>query len=246
MSANPLPHYDWQEPARLQELDSDCAVESTEWMLYSWGRTPGDDWLEQSMLAAGVWHPDVGLCDASGAQLAAWLNAEYGGPEYGFHASNNASVSFDDVASEIRMLKHPVAIGGRAWYHWSGCRNYDEATDTLMLANPAPGWQGIQQAMSRADWARLGPWSLVRLQHPAAEEGVVGPPAEEIDYTPWEPVIGSGILELMAQDGATPAGPSTFLPLGQMPALIEEAYATNGTRYAWLLNESRGYRYRPD
>jgi lysozyme len=180
-----LPTYNPKEPPHIQETDADCAVESIEWCLYSWGRTPDDDWLEQSMQAAGVWSPAVGLHDATGAGLAVWLNDEYG--EFGYIATNEPSVGFDDVAAEAGTRRHPLAIGGRAWYHWSAVAGYDAATDLLRLRNSAPGYKGVYQTLNRSQWASLGAWSMVRLTHPEAEAaaapaaGVGGP-----DVASWQ------------------------------------------------------------
>lgn len=244
MTATQLPQYDWTEPARLQEHDWDCSVESIEWCLYAWGRAPDDDWLEQTMIAEGVVSPELGCLDASGAGLAAFVNRHYG--EYGYLAENDSDVSFDDVRAEAGATKHPIAVGGRGWYHWSGCRNYDLGTDQIILANPAPGWKGIHQAIGRADWDRLGPWSMVRVTHPAAEGNVDPPP--EYDYSFWQEggKVGSGLIDMMRVDGVYPAQDySTWLPLGRMPAQIESCYGTNGTEYIWLLTESRGFRHAP-
>lgn len=242
MSTNALPVYDPNEPYHPQENDWDCSVESTEWALYSWGRSPADDWIEQSMIDAGVVDPAVGLCDASGAGLAAWVNQEYG--EYGHVASNQNPVSFDDLAAEAATLSHPIMAGGRSWYHWTGVRGYDARRGVLLLANPAPGWMGIYQELSRADFERLGSWSMVRLTHPAAEGA--DPPSTEVDYTPWEGYVGSGLLELMKADDTVPAqAMSTWLPLGAPAADVEQCYGENGTLYSWLLNPNRGYRHPP-
>lgn len=173
----PLPQYDQQEPAILQNHDWDCSEESTRWCLYAYERTPDDSWMEASMIAAGVVDPSVGCTDASGAGLASWVNAQYS--EYGYLAANNPSVSFDEVAQEASQGLHPLAIGGRDWYHWSGVRGYDALLDRLELANPAPGYQGIYQSLSRSQFAQLGPFSLLRVTHPEAESGGSsgGPPA---------------------------------------------------------------------
>jgi hypothetical protein len=245
--SEPLPTYDPNEPARLQENDWDCSAESIEWCLYAWGRTPDDNWIEDSMIAAGVISPEIGCLDASGAGLADWLNDEYG--EFGYLASNEPSVSFDDVAWEAGLKKHPLAIGGRGWYHWSGVRGYQPETDALLLANPAPGWQGVYDTITRSDWARLGTWSMVRLTHPASEG--LGPPDPNLpllDYSWWleDGKVGTGLIEMMSEDGTLPAQEySTWLPLGRHPAQIEECIAQDGTVYRWLLTGNRGFRYRP-
>jgi len=52
---------------------------------------------------------------------------------------------------------------------------------------------------------------------------------------------------MMAQDLTYPAQTSsTWLPLGQNVADVEEAYGANGIRYVWLLRVSKGLRFSPD
>jgi hypothetical protein len=66
-------------------------------------------------------------------------------------------------------------------------------------------------------------------------------------YAAWSGLVGSGLLELLAQDNALPAqSRSTWLPLGSTPADVEEVYGDNGTRYTWLLGPNVGLRFRPD
>jgi hypothetical protein len=237
----PLPSYNPNEPPHPQENAWSCSQDAAEWALWAYGRQPDDDWMEQSMIDAGVINPAVGLTDASGLGLAQWLNVEY--EEFGYEASNQDPVLFDQVAAEAAEGKHPLMIGGRAWGHWSGCSGYDAASDLLILKNPAAGWQGVYQTLSRQQFAALGPFSLVRVTHPEAEGEIdVSPP----DYSPWEGRIGSGLLELMKADGVLPAQDyATWLPLGRQPAQIEEAIAEDGTVYRWLLATNAGYRYRP-
>jgi lysozyme len=172
VSSTALPVYDWTEPAILQNHDWDCSEESIRWCLTAYGRTPDDSWMESSMIAAGVVDPAVGCTDASGAGLAAWVNDEYG--EYGYRATNQVGVSFDALAAEAGRHVHPLAIGGGNWYHWSGLRSYDEIMDRLVLANPAPGWHGVYQTMTREQFAAQGPFNVVRVTHPEAESGSGG------------------------------------------------------------------------
>lgn len=240
-----LPIYDAIEPAQAQDQDFDCSQQSASWQLWSYSRTPDDDWMEQSMIANGVMSSALGLLDASGAGLAGWLNDQYG--EFGYVSSNDGEVSFDDVATEAATGKHPVQIGGRSWGaggHWSGCRGYDAATDTLLLANPANGYDTVYQTMTRSQWADRGPWSLVRLTHPAAE---ADPPPDPPPVNGGENGgIGSGLLAMMAADGTMPAQrSSTWLPLGVTPSDVEQAYGVNGVLYYWLLGPNQGYRQSP-
>lgn len=195
-----LPVYDWQYPASLQDWDWDCAQESIRWCLLAYGRTPDNGWMEASMQAAGVVTPAVGCTDASGAGLARWVRDEYA--EYGYDSTNQDPVTFDRVKDEALQHIHPLAIGGRQFYHWVGVRGYDALTDKLQLANPAPGYKGVYQTMSRAQFEGLGSFSLVRVVHPEAE-GQGGAPityplgpdvASHQGAVDWGAVRGAGCL----------------------------------------------------
>jgi hypothetical protein len=189
--------------------------------------------------------------DASGAGIAAFVNAHWG--EQGFQATNASEISFDEAAAETAQHRYPAISGGRSWYHWTGNPDFDSGGDMLLLCNPAPGWQGIYQSLSRSQFQQLGPFSFVRIRNPEAEAvvdggngGNGGNGGTMPDYTPWEGRVGSGLLELMAQDGTKPAQrASTWLPLGVSPADVESCYGQNATLYVWLLAIGRGFRYKP-
>jgi hypothetical protein len=238
----PLPVFDPSFPAFAQNDDWSCAPTSTRWGLWAYGRQPSEQWLESSMINSGVVSTSQGLLDASGAGLADWITREYG--EYGFVGQNDPSVTFDDVAGEAQRQIHPLMMGGRTWYHWTGVRGFDGSR--LLLANPASGWMAVTQTMTREQFKYLGPFSMVRLTHPAAEGGTAPTPPgpNQPGYAP-PGTVGSGLLELMAQDGTQPAGPSTFLPLGASPAMTEQATGLNGTIYSWHLPTGSSWRYRP-
>jgi hypothetical protein len=161
--------YNANEPAHPQDKSFDCSQESLEWALWALGRKPADGWLESTMIAEGVMSAANGLEDATGAGLAAFVGRHWG--EFGFYGNNEPAVTFDQVAAEgtgpgVNGKAYPLLIGGRAWGHWSGVRGYDAARDALLLANPSDGWKGVGQIMSRAQWANLGPFSMVRVLHP--------------------------------------------------------------------------------
>ena len=162
----PLPKviYNVSEPPHAQENDWDCSQESAEWSLWSVGRKPSDDWMEQTMIAEGVISPELGLLDASGAGLASWLNRYYGGPDDGFIANSFSDVTFDQLAQVCG--RYPMMIGGRRWNHWSGLRAYDAARDVLLISNPSAGWRGVGQTLDRDQFASLGNFSAVELTHP--------------------------------------------------------------------------------
>lgn len=171
-------------PAIAQDDDFSCAPTSLRWAMTSLGRKPGATYIEDLLVKDGVVSKDLGLLDASGAQLAAWVGkhgADYYGDD-GFYANNEPSVAFDGVALEGDHT-YPLLIGGRAWNHWVGVRGYDATRDLLLLANPSDGWMGVGQTMSREQFAALGPFSMVRVLHPdlLAPPVVVPPEPPQLD-----------------------------------------------------------------
>lgn len=180
LGVTPVPvTYNPNEPAIAQNDPWSCAPTSTRWAMTALGRHPAESWMENQMKADGVVSETLGLLDASGAGLAAWVIAQYG--EFQFTASNDPSVSFDDVAAEAG--KYPLLLGGRSWGHWSGVRGLSASSNTLLLANPADGWMGVGQTMNRQQFAALGPFSMVRVTHPdlaPAPTPPTPPPADEL------------------------------------------------------------------
>lgn len=207
--------YNASEPTHPQENQFDCSQDSLEWAMHALGRAPKDNWMEPTMIAEGVMSVANGLEDASGAGLAAFVGRHWG--EFGFYANHEPAVSFDDVANEgtgpgINGKAYPLLLGGRAWGHWSGVRGYDAARDVLLLSNPADGWKGVGQIMSRAQWANLGPFSMVRVLHPdllkvfdapalpAPTPEPPTPPAVE----PWRVQLAQKLREALAIVEAAP------------------------------------------
>lgn len=172
--------YNPNTPPIAQDDPWSCAPTSLRWALTALGRKPGPTYIEDLLVRDGIVSKDLGLLDASGAQLAAWIGKP--GPNYygdeGFYANNETSVSFDWCALEGDHA-YPVLIGGRAWNHWAALRGYDVGRDVLLLANPASGWQGVGQEMSRAQFDALGPFSAVRVLHPDLFAAPPPPPTPE-------------------------------------------------------------------
>lgn len=165
----PMPvTYNLDIPIQTQDNDWDCAQQSTMWALQAAGRNPGDDWMEQDMIADGVESAIVGLTRGDGSLLAEWVTREYADPgangATAVRAYNVASVGFDDVRSIAGTC--PVLIGGHNWGaagHWTGIRRSEG--DHLVLANPG-GTGPIygQQTLNRQEFDQRGPWSMVVLQ----------------------------------------------------------------------------------
>jgi hypothetical protein len=186
-SAVPEPVYDPTTPIVPQNHDWDCAEQSTLWAMTAYGRHPSDSWMETSMIQGGVESTDLGLLVADGSKLAAWITEQYG--EFGYHAYNNGSVGFDDVASVAG--RSPVLIGGRNWGpggHWVGVRRFDASSGWLELANPANGYAGVGQTLTRQQFDALGPFSMVAVQWGSAQPA---PPPAPVP-APAAPVVASG------------------------------------------------------
>jgi hypothetical protein len=93
------------------------------------------------------------LQDASGGGLAKMMSAS---PFY-LHA-HSGYVTYDQIL-ELAGQGFPMEIGGHSWYHWTGVRGRDG--DNLLLANPAPGYKGISQSLTRGQAGNLGPFACV-------------------------------------------------------------------------------------
>lgn len=149
--------WNWRLEADLQDYAWDCSACSTAWCL----RTIGYGHTEQDVivgLGPSRISPTLGLLDATGAGLVSYL------AEQGVSSENNPDASFDDVVAAAGY--QPMVIGGRAWCHWVAVRMGGPAAGAarrlpLLLMNPAPGYQGVSQALSAEQFAQLGPFSAV-------------------------------------------------------------------------------------
>ena len=90
--------------------------------------------------------------DSSGSQLQRVLG-DYGlGSEHGW-------LDYDTVYS--LATDTTGLMSGAAWYHWVALRGVQG--QNLWIANSAPGYMGVHDVLSRADFHRLGPFSVVYL-----------------------------------------------------------------------------------
>lgn len=182
----PLP-YNPDAPVDRQIQDWTCSIESAQWLLRSIGRNPdasdpqGDPWLH-SQLVPGIVSPSVGLLKGDGSDLAAWLTTTYGA-EMGWVAQFSP-VTFDDVWAGAG--ENPTIVGGSRFGpggHWVGVRRR-QGSDALEIANPAPGFDGIGDTITRAQWNARGPWNAIwidRLSTLPAEPPPVVVPAPAPD-----------------------------------------------------------------
>jgi len=118
-----------------------------------------DEWAAVNAIGSGAAcggsvniTPSVGLCDASGPALRA-VYSRYNQP------TEQAWLDFDTVWQLAQETTGQMS--GARWYHWVGIRGVQG--DNLWVANSAPGYKGIYDIVSRADFERLGGFSVVWL-----------------------------------------------------------------------------------
>lgn len=224
--------YNPNQPPERQVQDWTCSIRATAWMLKSLG-LPVDIGALQDEMSPRYVTPELGLLDGRGYGIAAVLKAHLP-DDWDGRVQVFERLSWE----ELRSLagQGPIGLGLHGAYHWVNVAQ-KRADGDLDAPNPAPKYPAaapIGDVLAAAEMQAWGPASAV---------WVNAVPTAPPTWSLPNPDVGAGILELMRADGTTPASHSTFLPLGRQPALIEEAYGLNGTRYAWHLPTGRAWRY---
>ena len=154
-------HYDPDVPAERQVSSWACSIRTTAFLLHSIG-----DWISaedlQDVMVPGLVTPALGLLQGDGSGLAAFLAAQTGLP------TGHAWIDWDWLQAHAGTM--PIGIGSPTLYHWVAVRTVLDA-DTLALANPAPGYQGLGDTMSRAQFEQWQPWACVYIEVPAENGG---------------------------------------------------------------------------
>lgn len=139
--------YDYDSTAEQprQQRDWDCSAAATAWM----GRSLGWGWAEldvaYAFVAEGLASQQLGLLDGTGAGIVGWL-AQQPLPSLNYRTSWAGLTQRD--------WSCPLIMGSSRWYHWVGVRSQDGGV--LTLANSAPGWGGIYQTLTEAQFAAFG------------------------------------------------------------------------------------------
>lgn len=154
-----LTDWNWTLAPELQDVPWDCAAASLTWCLNTIGRDYSEADVVKGLGPTRI-SPALGLLDASGAGIVDWLAT------IGIGAENNPQATWEDILAAAGY--QPMLMGGRAWCHWTGVRISSVIFDAdrmleIALANPAPGYMGIQQHMYEEDFWSLGPFSAVWL-----------------------------------------------------------------------------------
>lgn len=143
-----------------QLYDWTCSACSTEWTERALGfERSSDVYANREAVTYAIGYPNninpqYGLMDGSGAQLQRVLLEQTG------RQSEQAfGLDFDAVYA---IAAHtPGLMSGAAWYHWVALRGVQG--DTIWIANSAPGYRSVWDNLSRADFSRLGGFSVVWL-----------------------------------------------------------------------------------
>ena len=139
--------WDPSVPPVRQTKSWNCSCASTAWVLQSMGHALTQDDVIARLGQAQV-NPTYGLMDGSGAALKRLIEEETGWP------CGMGYLSFHEALSLAGT--YPLALGFRGMYHWVACSGSD-GSGVLTLANPAPGYDGVRDAIDRDTFNRFGP-----------------------------------------------------------------------------------------
>lgn len=150
----PAPAHQWDPntPQPKQQAPWTCSACALAWVLRATQANPEAN--EQSEVAEIGYPQNVnetyGLMDGSGSALRA-VYEQYGLP------TKQGWLTFDQVWSLAGQTTGQMSGGG--WYHWVALRGQDGPN--IWIANSAPGYKGVKESLSRDDFNRLGPFSVV-------------------------------------------------------------------------------------
>lgn len=136
----------------VQSVDWTCSACSLAWVIRATAANT-DYWEWNAVADIGTpqnINSTYGLMDGSGSQLRRVLG------EYYF-TSNQGWLTFDQVFAGAGYFVGMMS--GGSWYHWVAVRG--RIGDKIWIANSAPGYKGVYDELSRDDFNRLGPFSVV-------------------------------------------------------------------------------------
>ena len=142
-----------------------------------------------------------------------------------------------NVITEYSLFGYPAFAGYPLWL-----ASYRDGVPPV----PAP-WKEIsiwQHSDKGSVPGIVGNVDLNRFMGTAEQLAALGKPAAET-VTSWVRPgdVGDGLLAWAAELGTEPAAPSTFLPLGRSPAIIEELVCMDGSVLRWHLPTGKRWRH---
>ena len=142
-----------------------------------------------------------------------------------------------NVITEHSLFGYPALAGYPLWL-----ASYRDGVPPV----PAP-WTEIsiwQHSDAGSVPGIVGDVDLNRFMGTADELASLGKPAAEPVARWVRPGdVGDGLLAWAAELGTEPAAPSTFLPLGRSPAIIEELVCMDGSVLRWHLPTGKRWRH---
>ena len=151
--------YDPDTPVVLQHADWTCSCASSAWLLNSVGDGRlGRPWNEWDVVEAlrSATYPGA-VSPAYGLARADMFDLELMFESLGYVVQRKQYVSVADA--ERIAGAYPLQINGARWYHHTGARALSHGT--LLLANPAPTWRGVGQALDADEAAIWGTWNAM-------------------------------------------------------------------------------------
>jgi hypothetical protein len=137
-----------------QYYDWTCSACSLDWVKVATGLAPVSD-RYTTTLEIGYTeniNPQYGLMNGDGSALQDVL-ASYG------QETSQSWLDFDTVY--LLAQGTTGMMSGGAWYHWVALRGVQGSN--IWIANSAEGYKGVYSVLSRYDFERLGPFSVVWL-----------------------------------------------------------------------------------
>ena len=138
-----------------QSADWTCSACSLAWVLRATAQdTNASEWgMVEAIGTPQNINPTYGLMDSSGSQLRRVL------ADYGLN-SDQGWLTYEQLYSVAGA--YTGLMSGGAWYHWVALRGRDVSDlGDIWIANSAPGYQGVYDVLTRSDFQRLGPFSVV-------------------------------------------------------------------------------------
>ena len=151
--------YDPDTPVVLQHADWTCSCASSAWLLNSVGDDrlgrPWNEWDVVEALRAATYPGAVS--PAYGLARADMFDLELMFESLGYAVMRKQYVTVHD-AERIAGI-YPLQINGARFYHHVAARALSHGT--LLLANPAPTWRGVGQALDADEAAIWGTWNAM-------------------------------------------------------------------------------------
>lgn len=153
--------YNPDQPPERQVQPWSCSIRTATWMLRSLG-IDTDAARMQDLMVPDYVTPELGLLQGDGTGMAQLFREHFG------LIAEAGWTNWADLCE--RAGTEPIGLGSGSLYHWVAVRRLN-ADGTLALSNPAPGYQGLYDTMTEAQFNQWAPWARVYIAVPAENGG---------------------------------------------------------------------------